>query len=439
MTTTITLRDRILSTVPGIDPKGPRGARRATPAISVLAAWLCLGSCTAPQPQAPDHVLPPEWEAHEAVWFSYGYLATDTVLDKLLLDLDPATLAVCVVDGDSLAAVLKARLDSLGIAPHRYRIEPVVDSLEAPVVRDVGPLFLRRADGGLAVLDAAWNYYGDTANLINASAAQRALADSLPSLFARRLGLPVVQSPLVIEGGACEINGRSDLLQVEAVTLHRNAGWSRDSIEHELKRVLGAQRVIWLQHGPADDLWAFEPRVHGDVFNQGTGGHVDEFCRFVNDSTVLLCWPDAEEQDSVAALTRRRMVINERILKKAGLHVVRVPTPVAEHHPHRVDSTRRYDRLVLLARYPDLHHGDTIRYIHAASYLNFLLTNGRVYVPAYWHEGLPAAMRAKDERMQAILRTHFPDRRVVPIDPRPINQYGGGVHCWTQQQPRVKR
>lgn len=402
-----------------------------------LFAWLpMLAACSSPKEEVPEHMLPPEWAPHKAVWFTYTGIALDTVLDHVLMELDTSTLAVCVIDGDSIAGRIRARWDSLGIPPTRYRIELGVDSLLSPVVRDAGPIFLRRRDGGLAILDADWTYYGDTALLAGETPGECAIADTFPVMFARRLGLPLVRSDLVIEGGACEINGRGDLLQAEAVTLRRNPSWSRDSIEGELQRVFGARRIIWLKEGPADDMWFLEPRVHDDVFNQGTGGHLDEFCRFINDSTVLLAWPDDAETDGVAALTRGRMAVNERILIKAGLRVVKVPVPVTEYHPHAVDSTRSYDRRVLLARYPDLHHGDTIRYIDAASYLNFLITNGRVFVPAYWHEGLPMEMRTKDERMQAILQQYFPDRRIVPVDPRAINRYGGGMHCWTQQQPR---
>lgn len=395
-----------------------------------------LVACSSPMEEVPEHRLPPEWEPHEAVWFTYTGIAIDTVLDHMLIQFDTSTLAVCVIDGDSIADRIRARWDSLGIPSPRYRIELAVDSLLSPVVRDAGPIFLRKRDGGLAILDPDWTYYGDTANLAGETPGECAIADSFPVMFARRLGLPLVRSELVIEGGACEINGLGDLIQAEAVTLRRNPSWRRDSIERELQRVLGARRIIWLKEGPADDMWFLEPRIHGDVFNQGTGGHVDEFCRFVNDSTVLLAWPDEDETDEVTALTRGRMAVNERILKEAGLRVVKVPTPVTEYHAHAVDSARSYDRRVLLARYPDLHHGDTIRYIHAASYLNFLITNGRVFVPAFWHEGLPEAMREKDERMQTILQQHFPDRRIVPVDPRAINKYGGGMHCWTQQQPR---
>ena len=115
-----------------------------------------------------------------------------------------------------------------------------------------------------------------------------------------------------------------------------------------------------------------------------------------------------------------------------------MPTPDTEFYKHRIDSLRDYDQRVLI-RYPDLHHGDTIRYIPAASYLNILITNGRVFAPAYWHEGMPVSMKTKDARVRAMLQEYFPDRTIVQVDPRAINWHGGGVHCWSQQQPMVLR
>lgn len=397
-----------------------------------------LSSCAGPEADTAAFTLPAEWEPHEAVWFTYNGNAIDTVLDEVVEALVPSTYIVCVADNDSLAAGIRARWDSLGIARDRYRMEVLWDSLMNGTVRDMGPIFLRERDGGLAVLDAGWNYYGDRDNLVGTTPRVLALAEGFPASMAEHQGLPVVHSDLVIEGGACEINSRGDLLQVEAVTMNRNPGWSKDSIANELRRVFGARRVIWLKEGPTDDMWFLEPRIHGRVFNQGTGGHVDEFCRFVNDSTVLLAWPgDDELEDSVQLITRQRMEVNQGVLEEAGLALVKAPTPFTEYYTHRIDSMRDYDQRVLLG-YPDLHHGDSIRYIPAAGYLNFLITNGCVVMPAYWHEGLPMAMKEKDERMRALLAQYFPDRRIVQVDPRAINWRGGGVHCWTQQQPSVE-
>ena len=412
--------------------------------LLLLISTALLLACGKHVTEQLAYTLPPEWEPHEAVWFTYAGAPLDSVLDKVVLAMDTSTLVVCATDNDSLAATIASRWDSLGIARSRYRIEVMGDSAFVPALRDAGPIFLRQRDGSLAVLDADWNYYGDLDNMVGTPENLLAFEDSFPTMLARRLGLPVVHSDMVIEGGAVEVNGAGILLQVEAVTMQRNPGWSKDSMENELRRVLGVTDIIWLKEGPTDDMWYLEPRIHGNVFNQGTGGHVDEFCRFVNDSTVLLGWPDDTDlADSVQLITRQRMEVNLRILEQfrnrngRALRVIKVPTPHTEYQPHAMDTARSYDRM-LLEQYPDLHHGDTIRYIPAASYLNFLITNGRVFAPRYWHEGLDAAMKDKDERMRAILAQHFPDRRVVQVDPRAINWQGGGVHCGTQQQPVAK-
>ncbi|MBK8340622.1 MAG: agmatine deiminase family protein [Flavobacteriales bacterium] len=404
--------------------------RNTRSAFPILVACL-FAACSAPRENPPEYVLPAEWEPHEAVWFTYGGNSPDTVLDKVALAMDKSVLLICAADNDSLARTIAARWESLGIARTRYRMEVLSDSLEAPTVRDGGPIFLRKRDGSLAVLDPEWNYYGDHTNMVGSSQTALAFEDTFPTMIARRLGLPVVHSNMVIEGGAVEVNGAGTLLQVEAVNMQRNPGWSKDSMEHELKRVFGVRAIIWLKEGPADDMWYLAPRIHGDVFNQGTGGHVDEFCRFVNDSTILLAWPDdADLADSVLAITRKRMEVNLRILERfrdrdgRALRVVKVPTPDTEFYKHRIDSLRDYDQRVLIS-YPDLHHGDTIRYIPAASYLNLLITNGRVFAPAYWHEGMPTSMKAKDERVRTILKGYFSDRTIVQVDPRAINWQGG--------------
>jgi agmatine deiminase len=90
------------------------------------------------------------------------------------------------------------------------------------------------------------------------------------------------------------------------------------------------------------------------------------------------------------------------------------------------------------AWYRDFEVGDEIHWMPAVSYLNFVVTNGVVLVPAYWRPGLPEREREKDAIVRDTLQGLFPDRRVVQIDPSEINRIGGGMHCITQQQPRVR-
>jgi agmatine deiminase len=94
-------------------------------------------------------------------------------------------------------------------------------------------------------------------------------------------------------------------------------------------------------------------------------------------------------------------------------------------------------RDALGAWFRDYEVGDEINWIPAVSYLNFFITNGVVLVPRYWREGLPKREREKDEEVRSTLQQLFPDRRVVQIDAMAVNWSGGGIHCITQQQPRL--
>lgn len=72
-----------------------------------------------------------------------------------------------------------------------------------------------------------------------------------------------------------------------------------------------------------------------------------------------------------------------------------------------------------------------------ASYMNFLISNEVVLVQAFWSEGLPESIREDDLKAQAILAEAFPDREIVPIQTLQINFLGGGIHCITQQEPKL--
>ncbi|SDY77618.1 Porphyromonas-type peptidyl-arginine deiminase [Bacillus sp. 166amftsu] len=71
----------------------------------------------------------------------------------------------------------------------------------------------------------------------------------------------------------------------------------------------------------------------------------------------------------------------------------------------------------------------------ALSYCNFLITNNIVIAQKYYSEGLPLEVKKKDEEALNILKSVFPDRKVVAINALALNLYGGGIHCNTRNIP----
>lgn len=420
-----------------IRPRGPA----ARLACALVVAGLLLGGCGSSEEGAVR--LPAEWEPHEAVWVSFFGAPVDSVAYQIVRAVASQTPVKAIIPDmtlgpdptSKLAYVVRARLGEMGVDLERVefvRTDSVVQ------VRDTGPIFVRTDEGGLQVVDFRWNGYG-------AYPFPPAGSNGHPfdSLMAARLELPVVRSTLAMEGGAMEVNGRGTILQVESVTLQRNPGRTKEEIEAELKRVLGQKKVIWLKEGPAEDPYRLS-RITGHHIGQGVGGHVDEFCRFVDARTILLAMPDSAEAaaDPVKRITYERMQVNYEILRAATdqdgqpFEIIRVPVPSVPYAAFPADTSWSHPSFrALLDENPDIRHGDTLHWVPAASYLNFFVTNGVVLLPQYWQPGLSPSVREKDESMRRLLERYYPDRKIVGVNPLMLNNNGGGLHCWVQQQP----
>ena len=85
--------------------------------------------------------------------------------------------------------------------------------------------------------------------------------------------------------------------------------------------------------------------------------------------------------------------------------------------------------------FPD---GEKIDCVAAASYLNFLVANDVVLVGKYWKEGLSKKIKKRDEEAWAILQKAFPGKTIIALDALAINYGGGGMHCITMNEPKVK-
>jgi agmatine deiminase len=79
--------------------------------------------------------------------------------------------------------------------------------------------------------------------------------------------------------------------------------------------------------------------------------------------------------------------------------------------------------------------GDTVMQVAITSTLNFVVANGLVLAPGYTEHGTP---RATQERVQRVLEQAFPGRSVRFIDAITLNWVGGGPHCATLNEPRVR-
>jgi len=298
----------------------------------------------------------------------------------------------------------------------------------------------------LKVVCFDFNGYGSYPYLVNQPIPERIINHGLQDeRVAQYLNLPVIKSSFVFEGGGIESNGKGTLMAVKEMALQRNPTKTLEQIETELKRTLGAQKVIWLNKGLIEDKrFKNGGRFYKNLFGGGANMHIDELCRFVNETTVVLPYITKEDRDNnpIDSINYYMLEENYQLLQTAKtwdgkkISVVRIPMPEAlsMNESLSLDSSnyKEFEEFGFVK-------GNTVFFIPAASYSNFLISNNVVLIPKYWQSGMSESQKRKDEECMQIFQTLFPDRKVIAIYTLGVNRGGGGIHCMTHEQPEQTR
>ncbi|MEM0933679.1 MAG: agmatine deiminase family protein, partial [Bacteroidota bacterium] len=134
------------------------------------------------------------------------------------------------------------------------------------------------------------------------------------------------------------------------------------------------------------------------------------------------------------SLLHLRLKTNYNILKKAKDHtgrsfnVIKVPHPDPDPEPWVADKEKKEFGIL---------PGDSLYWLGARSYMNFVFCNELVLIPAYWEKGKPEALRSEDDEALQIFKQVFPNRKIIPIQLNELKWEGGGMHCRYQSQPKL--
>jgi len=326
--------------------------------------------------------MPPEWAPHSATWMGFPSAAYP---EAHVTDNDVwqawAAVANIIVDHEPVNMLchpeqlpIARRLLSSSVVLHEF---PMADAW----LRDTGPTFVV-ADNTLKAVDWRFNGWGDNTAFAWGDDAK------IAAHIAEVLAVESIQSPLTNEGGGLHVNGDGVVLLTDTVQLDpdRNPEWSRLQVEYEVHKLLGTHRAIWLPHG----LWR-------DYAAHGTRGHVDIVACFNELGSVLL-----HKQTDRSHPDYERYALHRQALERAELKYSDIAAPkVLEDRHGWVDY----------------------------SYINHYVLNGAVVVPIFSdpHDGLACEQ----------LSEAWPGREIRIVDARVIFAMGGGIHCITQQQPRI--
>ncbi len=357
--------------------------------------------------------MPAEWEPHDAVWLGWQddeAIQYHPVVVNLIKTLMPHVTVKVAAYSDSLLQVAKNYLYQHQIDTSRIKF--YVMPGERYWIRDHGAAFLVNDKGELGVADFVWNRCGypewlkykydnnkDTIKkYLNLRIESIQRTGKVDSLMAAAEGSTIQKTNIIQEGGAIEVNGKGTLILCEATVLDRNQDRSREEIESEFKKVLGVSNIIWLKKGLAEDPLSKGGRfISGKYFSAwGTGGHTDEFVRFANPNTIMLAWVSEEEKNlnPLNQINYERMSDNFKILEQAKdqngkpFNIIKVPLPdlivkkvIAREN---IEASDTFDVAVSSFKKSEAPKiGDTLLRVPASSYLNYLVTNGLVILPAY--------------------------------------------------------
>ncbi len=417
------------------------------PILAVLGFIVLLNACLLNAKEhvsADTFVFPAEFEEHESVWLAWPTRditerKQDVVLEMIKALTPHVPLDLMVQDLNEMEEVSDIlTTQNIPSSKVRLRIIPHDDFW----VRDMGPIFLINSKKERIIADFGFNSWGCSPQY----GAPVMKDEQVDRLVARELQLPVKRSWLISEGGDREFNGKGVMMATEAVELQRNPGWTKERLEAEFKRVFNVQKIIWLSKGLAEDPLANIGKLPGGKYfsTWTTGGHTDEYARFVKEDTVLLIEFTKEERDEdlIGKINYENMEENFSILKNAtdihGKHFKIIRAPGAYPMTRKLNRDSQVFMELKELEYKDgtvIGIDDTIDVMLPSSYLNFLITNGAVLIPAYWEKGRSEIMRQKDEAFKKIMEEIYPNREIIQINPEDVNLGGGGMHCISQQMP----
>lgn len=197
------------------------------------------------------------------------------------------------------------------------------------------------------------------------------------------------QQHFIFEGGAIESDGKGTLLTTSHCLLapNRNQPMTKEDIEEYLKKTLGANRILWLNHG----------YLAGD----DTDSHIDTLARFCDEETIAYVKCEDENDEHFDELQAMENEL-KKFTTSDGKPYRLIPLPMADavnYNGYRLPAT----------------------------YANFLIINNAVLMPTY--------DSPKDNEAKTGLQKAFPDREIIGIDCRSLIKQHGSLHCVTMQFP----
>lgn len=345
-------------------------------ALSFTFGDQFMDNRTEATPLGATRRVPAEWEPHEATWLQWpkGWeRGFQATFSEIVYALEAHELVNLIVENERALDGAKEFLEARGVSLRNINWH--ILAYDYSWMRDNGPVWVE-AEGGMILQDWDFNAWGEIDPFY-------AKDDAVPCKVAEISGVACEDQALIYERGTLEFNGAGTLIASWPVMQNRNPEVTQAQAEVAFQEAFGVDQVIWILGAPKGDI---------------TGGHVDGIARFIDEDTVVVAQHVDQENPEAGLFDDAAATIAE-----AGFEVLRLDIPGFVSYRG--------------AKMP-------------AIYVNWLVANGVVVMTGF---GEPEW----DNAAKAVVETYFPGRDVVVIETLDLWYSGGGVHCVTNDQPKM--
>lgn len=249
--------------------------------------------------------------------------------------------------------------------------------------RDSGPTFVKNEKDELAIAHIKFNGWGQKQNFKS----DGKIAEKVAAL----LEIPLIDSGVFGEQGGLDFDGHGTIIAHESSWLKGRNDLDLGLVGGRLMSALGANKVIWAPGLEGEDI---------------TDYHIDSLSRFVDKAHIVFQMPLQEGKDDPffdAAQQTLERLENSIDADNQSIKITHIESP---------KNIRSNDR-------------DFV-----SSYVNYYVCNGAVIMPEFGD-------KEADQKAQKIIGELYPNREIVALNIDAIGSSGGGIHCATQQQPKI--
>jgi agmatine deiminase len=349
---------------------------------------------------AQNYSMPHENDEHEGTWLQWPHQYEYGVAYRNSLDATWVAMTDALVDHENVHIIAYNSTEQIRItnllntaAIPLTNIDFFIHKTNDVWVRDNGPIFVKDASGNLNIEDWGFNGWGGDYDYD--------FCDPIPTSVGIDISLPVINlnNTMTIEGGSFELDGSGVFMATKTSILTqvnsngalaiRNPGMTQAQAETLLTQYIGATKFIWLDGFLGTD----------DI----TDAHIDGFVKFV-DEDIMVTMSNSDLTYWGLSASDRNLIMNAS---------------------NALNQT--YTKTFLPLTQNNVINTSSFNLGYKGSYVNYYVANNVILVPNY--------NDPNDAVANGIIQNLYPGRVAVGIDVRNLYEYGGMVHCVTQQQP----